>query len=447
MALGVLALALGACRHGPPDVIIVLADTLRADRVGTANGRPNLTPFLDRLAGSGVVFTNAYSTSSWTNPAVASLFTSRHPSQHGVTRFDSRLPAEEVTMAERLTAGGWWSLGVVANFRLAREGGFGQGFAAWLPHLVGTRGKVRAKRIAATTRSYYDVFFAPVRRTRWTRRTRPAFLYLHFMEPHSPYDPPEHLRRRIAGDPPPGVSDREANAKLADVARWSELSDVEVARLARLYDAELVSLDRALERLFADLRARGLLEHAIVVVTADHGEEFHDHGGLLHGSALYEESVRIPLIMVGPGLPPGHVVGDEVSLVDVAPTLLALLGLPPEPRFEGRSLLERLSPASEAADVVLQLPPLGAGLQLRRHSAGLVHARRKLLLPAGPGAPQGYDLEDDPGETRSSPALADALVARLAERQADLAARASTAETAPVDPAMRERLRALGYAM
>lgn len=440
------ALAFAGCRHGPPDVIIVLADTLRADRVGAADGRPSLTPFLDRLAASGVVFSNAYSTSSWTNPAIASLFTSRYPSQHHVTRYESRLAGDEVTLAERLAAGGWWNLGVLANFRLTSEGGFGQGFAAWAPHIGGTRGKVRAKRIATTTLSMYDEFFAGSRHTRWTRRTRPAFLYLHFMEPHAPYDPPQHLRRRIAGDPPPGVSDHEANAKLIDVTRWGTLSDAEVARLARLYDAELASLDRALERLFTELRARGLLEHAIVVVTADHGEEFHEHGGLLHGTALYEESVRIPLIMTGPGLPAGRVVTDEVSLVDVAPTLLALLGLPPEPRFEGRSLVERLSPSTDPRDVVLQLFPIGSAGEVRRHVAGLVHGRRKLLVPPPPRAPEAYDLQADPGEQRPGADDLDALGARLTARRQELATRAGSTETAPVDPDMRERLRALGYA-
>jgi arylsulfatase A-like enzyme len=442
-----LAVGLAGCRHGPPDVIVVLADTLRADRVGPrADGRPSLTPFLDRLAASGVVFSNVYSTSSWTNPAVASLFTSRYPSQHHVTRFDSRLADDEVTLAERLAAAGWWNAGVLANFRLTKENGFGQGFAFWGPNVGGLRGKVRAKRITTGMLSIYDAFFAPVRHTRWTRRTRPALLYLHFMEPHAPYDPPQHLRRRIAGPPPAGVSDEEANAKVVDVTRWDTLSDAEVTRLARLYDAEVAWLDRELERLFAALRARGLLEHAIVIVTADHGEEFRDHGGLLHGTALYQESVRVPLIMAGPGLPAGRVVTDEVSLVDVAPTLLALLGLPPEPRFEGRSLHEHLSSATEPRDAVLQLFPMAPGGELRRHVSGLVAGRRKLLVPPPPRAPEVFDLEADPGERRPLTDDVEALEARLGARERALASRAGVVETAPIDPATRERLRALGYA-
>jgi arylsulfatase A-like enzyme len=442
--------ALAGCRHGPPDVIVVLADTLRADRVGACGGPPGLTPFLDRLAASGVVFTNAYSTSSWTNPAVASLFTSRFPSQHHVTRFDSKLADDEVTLAERLAAGGWWTLGMVANFRLAADAGYAQGFASWSAHVVGRGGKVRAKRIADDTLTYYDTFFAAARTTRWTRRTRPVFFYLHFMEPHSPYDPPERLRRRIAGAPPPGMSDAEANARLVDADRWGQLSNVEVARLARLYDAEVVELDLRLERLFAALRARGLLERAIVVVTADHGEEFREHGDLLHGRTLYEEGVRVPLIVTGPGVPAGRVVTQEVSLVDVAPTLLALLGLPAEPRFEGRSLLADLGPASDLRDVVLELLPSGDGNEVRRHAAGLIHDRLKVLVPPDGRGPEAYDLRDDRGEQRPNPPAiaqdAAALRARLGQREAALATRAGTAESAPIDQQMRDRLRALGYA-
>jgi len=444
-----LMLGLTGCRHGPPDVIVVLADTLRADRVGPrAGGRPTLTPFLDRLAATGVSFSNAYSTSSWTNPSVASLFTSRYPSQHHVTLYDSRLAADEVTVAERLAAAGWWNVGVLANFRLTNENGFGRGFAFWGPRVGGLRGKVRAKRVASDALGLYDELFAPVRHTRWTRRTRPALFYLHFMEPHAPYDPPAHIRRRIAGPVPPGVSDEEANAKLVDVTRWSTLSDAEVARLDALYDAEIAALDRELERLFAALRARGLLEHTVVIVTADHGEEFRDHGGLLHGTALFEESVRIPLIMTGPGLPAGRVVGERVSLVDVAPTLLDLLGLPAEPRFEGRSLRDLTS--AEERDVVLQLFPIAPGPEVRRHVAGLVSGQWKLLVPPPPRDPTVFDLQADPGEHHPDPPAlageADRLRARLDERERVLAARAGAAETAPLDAATRERLRALGYA-
>jgi arylsulfatase A-like enzyme len=453
----VAALALGCaagCTRPAPDVIIVLVDTLRADRVGACGGRPGLTPFIDSLAASGVVFSNAYSPTSWTNPAVASLFTSRYPSQHHVSTFDSMLAADEVTLAERLHDAGYRGMGISGNFRLLARFGFGQGFDAWAAIVAPSRSvaKVSAKRVEQGAFSYYDHFFAPYRYSRWARRRRPVLIYLHFLEPHAPYDPPMHVRRRIAGPPPPGVNDAEANAKLLDILRWGELSPPEVARLGALYDAEVAELDRRLARIFEGLRSRGLLDRAIVVFTADHGEELREHGGFQHGNTLYEESVRIPLFITGPGLPAGRVVTDQVSLLDVAPTVLELLGLPPEPRFEGRSLLRHLS-GGEGADVVLQLPATGERIDVRTHAAGLVHDGVKLLVPPERShhSPELYDLRDDPHETRSDPppaiaGEAAALQARLRARDEELAARAGNVQRGSLDEAERARLRALGYA-
>jgi arylsulfatase A-like enzyme len=446
--LGTLAAAalLGGagCGPGRPNVIVVMIDTLRADRVGVLGGRRGLTPFLDSLGAAGVVFPNAYSTSSWTNPAVASLFTSRYPSQHRVTTFESRLAEAEVTLGERLRAAGWRGLGMVGNFRLTRALGFAQGFDVWFSRLLAR--KTTTQQLAQDTIRYYDRHVA---RFFW-RRWKPLLLYLHPMEPHAPYDPPPDARRAVAGTPAPATSEAEAMAKVISITRWNELSPDEVACVTSLYDAEVAALDARLRRLFTRMRARGLLDHAIVVVTADHGEEFGEHGGFQHGRALYEESVRVPLIMTGPGLPAGRVVRDEVSLVDVTPTVLALLGLPPEPRFEGRSLLSRLDD-DEPADVLLELPPTGSALDLRRHSAALLNVGMKVLATCSPQeGSEAFDLRTDPAEEHPDPAAiaqdAAALRARLAQRQQALATRAGTAETGVLDAATRERLRTLGYA-
>ena len=453
----VAALALccaAGCTRPPPDVIIIVVDTLRADRLGAGGGRPGLTPFIDSLAASGVVFSNAYSPTSWTNPAVASLFTSRYPSQHHLSNFDSVLADDELTLAERLRDAGYRGMGISANFRLLARLGFDQGFDAWAALVAPSLStpKVSAKRVEQVAFRYYDRFFAPYRYTRWARRRRPMLLYFQFLEPHAPYDPPMHLRRRIAGAPPPGVSDAEINAKLLDRLRWRELSPPEVARLRVLYDAEVAELDRRLGRIFEGFRSRGLLDRAIIVFTADHGEELREHGRFQHGNTLYQESVRIPLFIAGPGLPAGRVVTDQVSLVDVAPTVLELLGLPPEPRFEGRSLLRHLGGA-EPADVVLQLLPTGDPIDVHAHVGGLVHDGVKLLVPPEEAgrSPELYDLRDDPGETRSDPppAIAEqtpALEARLKARDDEFAARAGKVQRGSLSEDERDRLRALGYA-
>jgi len=361
------------------------------------------------------------------------------------------LGADEVVLAERLHAQGYRSLGVVANFRLLERFGFNRGFDSWITRTepASAGGKVSAKRVANDTFHMYDDWFAPS----WlgARRRRPLLLYLHFMEPHAPYDPPAHVRARIAGPPPPGVDDAVANAKLVDIGRWDELSPEEVARLEALYDAEVAELDGRLSRIFDGLGSRGLLDHAIVVFTADHGEEFREHGGLQHGNTLYQESVRIPLFVVGAGVPAGRVVTDRVSLLDVAPTVLDLAGLPPEPRFEGQSLTSHFAGA-RAADIVLQLLPTGEKVDVRRHAAALVHENAKLLVPPKDSdrGPELYDLATDPHETHTHPpslaAQAPTLESLLATRDATLATRAGTAERGTLSEAERARLRALGYA-
>jgi len=159
--VALLAVSTAGCSRRPPDVVLIVVDTLRADRLGPWGGPPGLTPFMDSLAASGVVFRSAYSTTSWTNPAVASLFTSRYPSQHQVTRFDSRLADDEVTLAERLGAAGWRRVGMLATFRLVAPLGFAQGFDAWFPHITSRGPKVRAHRITQDTIRFYDRDLAP----------------------------------------------------------------------------------------------------------------------------------------------------------------------------------------------------------------------------------------------------------------------------------------------
>src|SRR5206468_635688 len=177
-------------------------------------------------------------------------------------------------------------------------------------------------------------------------------------------------------------------------------------------------LDARLRVLFAGLERRGVLDKSIVVFTADHGEEFREHGQLAHGTSLYNELIRVPLIVLVPGQRGGRVVRDNVSLVDVAPTLLALLGLPPEPRFEGRSLVPLLTGDAPGADVVAELPPISSSpLDLGRHSLALVRGSVKLVVPRKTGfakmRPMLFDLATDPGEARPDPPGTAALAGRF----------------------------------
>ncbi len=430
----------------PPNVLVIVVDTLRADRLGAYGNGRGLTPFLDGLAARGTVFAHAYAASSWTCPSVASLLTSRFPSQTHIVSFASRLADDEITFAEKLRPLRYLAGGFSANFRLLGSLGYAQGFDHWQAEMR-KGGDLSGTELRAQALGWLDRV--------WNRSSpRPALLYLQYMEPHAPYDPPEPFRARYA----PGADDEHRGTKLNDELvslRWYLLTKDDVQLLQSLYDAEVAAVDAQLRQLFAELEWRGFLDDAFVVVTADHGEEFWDHGNLTHGITLYNESVRVPLLVLGPGVAKGRRVEENVSLVDLAPTLIDLLGLPREPRFEGRSLAGLLrgagAPAAEGTEpeIVLQLEATGYGMDTREQVAGIVRGTTKVLLRSN-GLTEAYDLAKDPGEHDSNagdlPRQAARLVEDLQRRQAALLQSAGAkAERAPLDDATREKLRALGY--
>ena len=439
-----------AAQPSPPNVIVVLVDTLRADRLGVYGNRNGLTPYLDELARRGTVFSNAYASSSWTCPSVASLFTSRYPSQHQVTTLDARISDSEVTLAERLQQARYRGLGFVANLRLTEQLGYGQGFERWNSYLSAT--KLRADRLRRRLLSSPQLGAAPGAQA-------PLFLYVHYMEPHAPYNMPPRYRKKFERRSDPSIDSAAAAQKLLDL-NFGALSAAELDHLTSLYDAEVAFLDDELRRLMAGLEARGLLQHSIVVVTADHGEELGEHQLVGHGVSLYNQELHVPLIVVGQGVPVGQVVREPVSLMDVAPSLLALIGQPAEPRFAGRSLVPLLQGGTAPVDIVAELFQASTTFDARRHSSAIVRGNHKLLTIAGNwrtvADAEMYDLAADPAETKpvgyvggprqlaaGTPelALAEDLVRALQQTETRLASSATPQERAPVDEKMRERLR------
>lgn len=441
----------------PPNVILVVIDTLRADRLGGRYGRlRRLTPFLDDLAVRGTVFTNAYAPSSWTCPSIASLFTSRYPSQHHVASFDSVLQPAEVSLAESLNPLGYRGAGFLANFRLTADLGYGQGFAFWdpiFPPQPEIDAKVRGGRLREQAKAWLGANASVGTRT-------PLFLYLHYLEPHAPYDPPEPFRSRLGPTDLTSERAKALNVKVMSFGPGNKgLLSRELLALSSLYDGEVASVDDEIRQMFDVLEQAGVLEHAVIVVTADHGEEFGGHGEVMHGHTLYNDAIRVPLIILAPGYPARQVVDAPVSLLDVAPTILALAGGPPEPRHEGRSLLPLLGnddenrlPAAQPTALLVQLLPLTSGVEApknRLHSSAIIQGDRKGLLGTT-GALEVYDLATDPAERYPLPPLtavesADLLVT-LDTMQAALADRAEATSLArPLDDATKEKLRALGY--
>jgi arylsulfatase A-like enzyme len=444
-ALLLVGCALAACARAEaprrPNVVVVVVDTLRADRVGAERPHGSLTPFLDEVTRRGTQYTRAYSTSSWTSPSVASLFTSRYPSQHLVRGFGSILNAGEVTLAERLHQAGYVTAGFSANPQLPGHQGWNQGFDAWQTFPAF---KLRGAELTQACLRWLD--------GAWTRDAgSPVFLYLQYMEPHAPYEAPPAIRATVA----PGVSDdamRRLNGLLLSFL-WADFTPADVVNLTALYDAEVAAVDAELRALFDGLTARGVLDDALVVVTADHGEEFKEHQFFVHGLTLFEPAIHVPLLVVGETFPAGHAAETRVSLVDVAPTVLEHLGLPGQPHFEGRSLLPAVHGLAPERDTLIELLSWQER-DWRQHEAALIQNDLKLLVP--PAFLRDfredviYDLARDPLETHPNPpgtaVPAVVMRAELARLQAQLASRQNPGELRKaLSPEQRERLRALGY--
>ena len=426
-----------------PSVLLLLVDTLRADQLGVYGARPSPSPALDAFAARGLVFDVAVGQASWTMPAVASIFTGLHPRSHGAVGPDndagtgtagsgSLLPEAVVTMAEAAERAGVTTFGVSTNQLVSRGSNLAQGFETFveLPFDDRTRDYAPARDV---NRQFLD--FA--RRERGLR----LFAYLHYMEPHGPYAPPPNLRP----EPPPGMRPDVAAGSVHDYAlavnerRVPLPNAAELEHLRRLYDGDIRSWDDAFGELVHQLAVDGTLDHTIVVVMADHGEEFLEHGNLTHGGHLYEETVHIPLIIVGPGIPSGRR-GDIAQGVDLFPTVASILGAQAPPGLPGRDLLA----TQVAGDVVSEIVG-GFGDSGQAGSMVALRTPRWKLIRLQSGETELYDLASDPGEHTNLAATSEetaALGARL-DRWASSAP--PPPRTTATDPTLRAKLRQLGY--
>jgi arylsulfatase A-like enzyme len=412
----------GGNRGGrPPNVIVILVDTLRRDRLTPYGYRRETSPQIARwLAAAGTVVEDAYSQAPWTLPSVVSLLTGRHPGELLASDPSTYgIPRGVQPLAERLSRAGFETAGFLANPTLHVGAGFERGFRT---------------------------FYAPPADVEWLRRhaedvnrhalpwiaayqdqERPFFLYLHYIDPHDPYANPE-----TAGNRSP-FEEAEYNGPVT--GEWVHpiwtgrmtLPDPprDVAHLSALYDSEVHYVDGRIGELLAGLRPE-VLARTLVVLTADHGEELDDHGGWKHGQTLYDEQIHVPLIWRWDGhVAAGRRLAGTVRLLDVAPTVAAATGIEPDPGWEGLDLL----PALRGTARLPERPAFAEGLSSGPLRAAAVLGRLKLMVfnREEPFAPADeiqahlwrqdlgrlarielYDLAHDPGERRNLAAAGNA---------------------------------------
>jgi arylsulfatase len=380
---------------GKPNVVLIVVDTLRADAAEWTRRQGEPSGFA-QLATDGVLFDRTYAQASWTRPSIATILTAEYPSVHGAVHKMDFLPNSALTLAEVLKAQGYWTAAFTTNINVAPIFNFQQGFeefhylapsfyfgatdsATRLAVYKGLRAAREKLSQAIWVENYYqDAAVVDRHVEAWlaSRPPEPFFLFIHYMDPHDPYFELPYNGRGVARVSTPDPAPERAE------------------ELHRLYLGEARYLDGYLAKLIQGLKRADLYDRSIVAVTADHGEEFREHGGWWHGTALYDEQVHVPLIIKRAQEPePGHRRDEVARSIDIAPTLVAATAAPVPEAFQGIDLFQ-----GTVAEPILAEEDL-EGNQLSSIRSGdwkLITANRD--NPRGLAPVELFNLLDDPQE-------------------------------------------------
>lgn len=389
-----------------PNVILIVVDALRPDHLSSnAYSRPT-SPFIDWLSRQGVSFENTISQSTWTKTSIPSLLASIYPEAHGVRGVRDVLPNEVILISEVLKDRGYQTCCVQSNAWLKKKFGFDQGYDKFIYDFLQDAAKINAR-----TLEWLDA-----------EEKRPFFLYLHYMDVHNPYIPP---------------------------AKFDIFGPDRVDK----YDGTILHIDTRIKQLFYELEKRGLAKNTWIVITADHGDEFEEHGGIAHSRTLYNEVLKVPLVFFHSGLmKKAKIVKRQVRLIDVAPTLLDLARIPKPESMEGISLkrdviwpfdfqrrdMESYSQVglndwAPHKDLIAYTTPISKYIyDFRKHTEEL------------------YSLRTDPKEQINLAASRPDLTKTFREivtrfREVQRKKRKAIIEKAEIDDELREQLKSLGY--
>ncbi|MFH1844132.1 MAG: sulfatase [bacterium] len=431
-----------AGQSDPPNLILITMDTTRSDHCSFLGYEHDTTPNLRKLAGDGVIFTTCYAPAATTAPAHASLFTSQYPVSHRVVKNAIPLADDHLTLTEILATAGYQTAAVVSSFVLDAKFGLAQGFEFYDDDFDRNNATIRRDELEG--QAVVNGFDRRAERTtrhvlhwldRKRDRERPFFLFVHYFDPHDPYEPPTRWR---------------------DMFLPSAITGISRDPIISGYDGEIAYTDEEIGNLLALLQERDLLQNSLVVITADHGEGLGQHGSDFHGVNVHEEAVRVPLLFWWPGtIRRGVVFQEPVELIDLAPTICSLLQLrDPAGTFTGHDLsgnLREEKPLAGERPVFLHRRPYEPhdelGTWVDGEQFGIRLGRWKYIEGEAEGVRLLYDLISDPEELRD---LSDQYPDRL-ENMASLLAdwrRNHTGQDSvatDLSPEDRQKLRALGY--
>jgi choline-sulfatase len=415
--LCVLALlpSLAAAATDQPTVIVITIDTVRADRMGFLGSKRGLTPNLDALALQSVVFERTYSQAPLTPVSHATILTGTYPRFHGVRDFGSRLPDSPPYLPALLRSRGYRTGAFVSSIILDPTNGFAPGFERGFDAYDAGfhRGKRGEPRIGSIQRRGEDT---TARALRWLEKGphKPAFLWIHIWDAHDPYDPPAPFNERYSKAP---------------------------------YDGCIAYVDATLGKLFAELRAAGIYENAMIAVMSDHGESLGEHGENTHGVFLYDSTIRVPLVIKFPNAKfAKQKVSARANLADVAPTLLAAIQAPIPPAMQGQSLIPLIG-VKDVPDRISfaenEYPHRGFGW------SPLESLRTENFLFVKAPQPELYDQLQDPGDKfnlyEKNKLAAVRMAIQLDRFGKRVGANAPETTATSLDQQSVEKLRALGY--
>jgi arylsulfatase A-like enzyme/predicted Zn-dependent protease len=400
-------------RH--PNLLLITIDTLRADHVGAYGATTGATPALDALAAAGVRFDQVQTAVPLTGPSHATILTGQYPPAHGVRgNVVFSLGSKYPTLATLLKRQGFRTGAFVGAYPVAAAFGFNQGFDTFNEDFhEASPGEPGAERRANEVADSALRWLESAAGAAAVARSRPFFAWLHFYDPHAPYAPPAPFRDRFAGHP---------------------------------YDGEIAFTDAQVGRVIDWLRSSEHDADTVVVLLADHGEGLGDHHELMHAVLIYQSTMRIPLIMSGPGVPRGVVVPSRVATIDVLPTVMGLLGFGVNPALLGRDLRPLMTARGVPSD-----PLYGESLfgRLNCHWASLrswVKDDWKLIVGS---QPELYNLAQDPQENhdlaRAEPERVTRMTEELQRALQRIAPEGDRAQPNPATAEQEERLRSLGY--
>ena len=367
LVLGILLHSCGSSTSpeasAPPNIVFVSIDSLRPDHLGCYGYDKPTSPFLDGLAAGGARFENAVSTTSWTLPSHASMFTGLLGKTHGLVDNGMSLSEDQVTLAELLKGQGYHTAGFFGGPYLHPTFGLHQGFDVYESCMSqsfdGLSGdEVRNVEMSAAPPSHTDIT-GPRTQKRvedWARErveegaSDPYFLFLHLWDVHYNFNPPDEFREMFVDPNYNGPADGRL---MHNKAIRPGMAQSDLDHVLALYDGEIRFTDEILKRIFRDLTDKGMMKNTLVLITADHGEEFFEHNNVGHNKTLFDEVLRIPMIAHWPGhIEAGQVIEDQVQIVDLMPTFASFAG------FNG-------SLPSQGADI----SPLLAGRKMKPRDA------------------------------------------------------------------------------